>query len=93
MEFREQPLSKVSDRRRHRRRSTAARIKMAVDPGEIAGDVENLSRSGVLFFTGTSFRVRLEIEENGTVTKRSGRIVRAQRMRGDSYGWAIEFDP
>ena len=34
-----------------------------------------------------------EIEEKGTVRKVHGRLVRAQRMRADDIGWAIEIDP
>jgi hypothetical protein len=30
--------------------------------------------------------------EDGHKVERHGRIVRAQRMRGDSVGWAVEFD-
>jgi hypothetical protein len=37
--------------------------------------------------------VRVEIEDGGTTQRRTGRLVRAQRMRGDSIGWAVEFDP
>jgi hypothetical protein len=93
MNPREEPVTQTNDRRRHRRRSTNAKVRLTVEPGEILGEVENLSRSGLLFFSEGNLRVRVEIEENGTVTKRTGRVVRAQRMRGDSYGWAVEFDP
>ncbi len=90
---RENPDTKTSDRRRHRRRSSGASVRLFSEPSEIAGPVENVSRSGLLFFSEGNLRVRVELEENGVVTKRTGRIVRAQRMRGDSFGWAVEFDP
>jgi hypothetical protein len=93
MEPREDPLTQVGDKRRHRRRGSAGRVRMTIDAMQITGDAENVSRSGILFFSQGNLRVRIEVDENGTVTKRSGRLVRAQRMRGDSFGWAIEFDP
>jgi hypothetical protein len=92
MEPREDPVTQVSDKRRHRRRGSAGRVRMVIDSMQISGEAENVSRSGILFFSQGNLRVRIEVEENGTVTKRSGRLVRAQRMRGDSFGWAIEFD-
>jgi hypothetical protein len=93
MEPREDPISQVSDKRRHRRRSSAGRVRMIIDAMQISGDAENVSRSGILFFSQGNLRVKIEVDENGSVTKRTGRLVRAQRMRGDSFGWAIEFDP
>jgi hypothetical protein len=92
MNPRENPATHTSDRRRHRRRGTAGKVRLTVDPTSIAGDVENVSRSGLLFFGDGSLRVSIEIEENGATTKRVGRIVRAQRIRGNTFGWAIEFD-
>lgn len=93
MEPREEPVSQVSDKRRHRRRNSTGRVRMFIEAMQISGEAENVSRSGILFFSQGNLRVRIEVDENGTVTKRSGRLVRAQRMRGDSFGWAIEFDP
>jgi len=93
MNSREQPDSQVSDRRRHRRRGAENRVRLTVPPTSIMGVVENLSRSGLLFFSEGNFRVIVEVEENGAITKKNGRLIRAQRMRGDSFGWAIEFDP
>jgi hypothetical protein len=93
MEPREDPHTQVGDKRRHRRRNSAGRVRMSIDAMQITGEAENVSRSGILFFSQGNLRVKIEVEENGNVTKRSGRLVRAQRMRGDSFGWAIEFDP
>jgi pectin methylesterase-like acyl-CoA thioesterase len=90
---RENPDTQVSDRRRHRRRASTATVRLFSEPCEIAGAVDNVSRSGLLFFSEGNLRVRVELLENGVVTKRTGRIVRAARMRGDSFGWAVEFDP
>ncbi len=51
-----------------------------------------MSQSGVLFFSEGDLRVTIEVDENGTTKRRTGRLVRAQRMRGDRFGWAVEFD-
>ena len=85
-------LQEANDRRRHRRRSPQAKVRLTVEPATIAGEVDNLSRSGILFYAEGSLQVTLEIEEDGQKTTRTGRIVRAQRIRGSTFGWAIEFD-
>jgi hypothetical protein len=84
--------TKISDRRRHNRRTAQAKVRLSVDTNEVEGHVENISRSGLLFFSEGDLRVSVQIEEDGKTTMRSGRLVRAQRMRGDSLGWAVEFD-
>ena len=93
MEQREDPVSQISDKRRHRRRASASQVRLTIEAVQIIGEAENVSRSGILFFSEGTLRVRVEVEENGGMTKKSGRLVRAQRMRGDSIGWAVEFDP
>ena len=67
-------------------------MRLSVDAATIAGEVDNLSRSGILFYAEGSLSVTLEIEEDGLKTTRKGRIVRAQRIRGNTFGWAIEFE-
>ena len=84
--------TKISDRRRHNRRTSQAKVRLSVDTDEVLGYVENISRSGLLFFSDGDLRVSVQVEEGGKSTVRSGRLVRAQRMRGDSFGWAVEFD-
>ena len=84
--------TKTSDRRRHNRRATQAQVRLSVDTDEVLGYVENISRSGLLFFSDGDLRVSVQLEEDGKTSVRSGRLVRAQRMRGDSFGWAVEFD-
>ncbi|MBK7874442.1 MAG: PilZ domain-containing protein [Planctomycetes bacterium] len=83
----------VDERRKHPRYSSHARVTMRLDGAEQAGVAENLSAGGVPFFTDGDLRVTLVIEEHGERTEHSGRLVRAQRMRGSRLGWAIEFDP
>jgi hypothetical protein len=93
MEQREDPVSQISDKRRHRRRTSAGKVRLTIEAVEVVGEAENVSRSGILFFSEGTLRVRVEVEENGGMTKKSGRLIRVQRMRGESIGWAVEFDP
>jgi hypothetical protein len=93
MEPREDLVSQISDKRRHRRRTSAGQVRLTIELTQVVGEAENVSRSGILFFSEGNLRVRVEVEENGGITKKTGRLIRAQRMRGDSFGWAVEFDP
>ena len=92
MKPQEQPQAQVSDRRVHQRRGAKSKIVIRVEPCQLQGDVENVSRSGLLCFGSGDIRVSVVVEENGVSATRKGRLVRAQRMRGDNFGWAVEFD-
>ncbi len=83
----------TDDRRGAARRANRAAIRLVVDTRDLAGRTENVSESGVLFFSPGELRVSVEIEDQGTKQVHTGRLVRAQRMRGDQIGWAVEFDP
>lgn len=88
-----EPLgTNISDRRRHDRRATQGKVRLTVDTPVVEGFVENISRSGLLFFSDGDLRVSIQVDEAGKVSTRTGRLVRAQRMRGESFGWAVEFD-
>ena len=84
--------TETGERRRARRLTNRGRVKLSIETKELEGRAENVSQSGVLFFSEGDLRVTIDVEENGTVQHRSGRLVRAQRMRGDRFGWAVEFD-
>jgi hypothetical protein len=84
--------TETGERRRARRLTNRGRIKLSIETKELEGRAENVSQSGVLFFSEGDLRVTIDVEENGAVQHRSGRLVRAQRMRGDRFGWAVEFD-
>jgi hypothetical protein len=88
----EEFATETGERRRARRLTDRGRIKLSIETKELEGRAENVSQSGVLFFSEGELRVTVEVEENGTTKKCSGRLVRAQRMRGDRFGWAVEFD-
>jgi len=84
--------TETGERRRARRLTNRGRVKLTIDTKELEGRADNVSQSGVLFFSEGELRVTVEVEENGIVKSRPGRLVRAQRMRGDRFGWAVEFD-
>jgi len=88
----EEFATETGERRRARRLTNRGRVKLKIDTLELEGRADNVSQSGVLFFSEGDLRVTVEVEANGTLEKRSGRLVRAQRMRGDRFGWAVEFD-
>jgi hypothetical protein len=83
----------TGERRRNRRSTTRGSVKLKIDTQELKGHADNVSPTGVLFFSEGDLRVTVEIEEEGVSKTVHGRLVRAQRMRGDSFGWAVEFDP
>ena len=93
MKPRDEHPSTTADRRKNRRQTTQGTVRLTVDTPVLVGQADNVSQTGVLFFSEGQMKVTVEIEENGKHTKRTGRLVRALRMRGDHHGWAVEFDP
>ncbi|HJO26660.1 MAG: hypothetical protein CMK00_08860 [Planctomycetes bacterium] len=82
----------AEERRVDGRRACHGSLRLRVDSPHLAGQAENISETGILFFTNQPLRVTVEVEEDGVLSSRSGRLVRAQRVGGDSTGWAVEFD-
>jgi hypothetical protein len=82
----------ATDRRSDKRRRSAGKVKLVIEGATLEGELDNVSQSGVLFFTGADLRVAVQIEQDGQSVRRSGRLVRAQRVRPEHVGWAIEFD-
>ena len=85
--------TETGERRRNRRATNRDSVKLKIDTQELEGHADNVSPTGVLFFSEGDLRVTVEVEDNGVTKLMHGRLVRAQRMRGDSFGWAVEFDP
>jgi hypothetical protein len=83
----------AAERRRARRDVAQGTLRLALVTTELAGRIDNVSQSGILFFSDEPLRVTVEVEQDGVRRTRSGRLVRGQRMRGDSIGWAVEYDP
>lgn len=82
----------ASDRRTDKRRRSAGKVGLQIEASKLEGELDNISPGGVLFFTEADLRVHVQFEENGQQVARSGRLVRAQRVRPGQVGWAIEFD-
>ena len=82
----------ASDRRTDKRRRSVGKVGLRIEASELEGEMDNTSPSGVLFFTAADLRVSVQFEEHGQPVVRSGRLVRAQRVRAGHVGWAIEFD-
>lgn len=91
-EFEDQSAS-TTDRRQNARRAVVAQVKMSLDQPQIEGVTDNISRVGLLFFSQEPVRVTVEVVEEDGVKTYAGRLVRAQRMKETSTGFAIEFDP
>jgi PilZ domain len=83
----------VEERRRHLRVPSAARVSMRMDAREFSGTARDLSAGGLLFLSPGDVRLTLVIDDAGKRVERTGRLVRALRLRGESFGWAVEFDP
>ena len=86
------PNASASDRRGEKRKRAAGKVRLSVAGAELEGELDNLSSGGVLFFTGADLRVSVQLEQDGQLVARSGRLVRATRVRPGHVGWAIEFD-
>ncbi len=87
------PLStNLGERRRSKRFQVQGKIALTLETTALEGSAENLSRTGVLFYTDQPMRVVVELEEEGVVRRRSGTLVRCERIQGDRRGWAVEFD-
>ncbi len=84
--------SMTGERRTGIRVSMQSKVRLTVENPEFEGRAENVSQTGVLFFSDQDLAVTVEIEEDGVVKRVPGHLVRFQRMRGERTGWAVEFD-
>jgi hypothetical protein len=91
-EKRREPVVGTHERRTHPRFPSDARVLVRLLPADIAGIAENISESGLLFFSDDCPRVEVEIVEDGKTRRAHGRLVRMQRLRGTSTGFAVELD-
>ena len=82
----------LANRRSTSREQTKGSVHLMVEAQNLMGEADNLSRSGILFFTEGELRVELEIESDGEVMKKTGRLVRCERIHDARRGWAVEFD-
>lgn len=82
----------IAERRISQREALRGKIRVSIETTVLEGFADNISQTGVLFFSEEPLQVTVEMDENGTQVTRQGRLVRAQRMQGNSVGWAVEFD-
>lgn len=86
--------TRVGERRVAERRDLSAPLTVTVQTARFGGECENVSQAGVFFFSADRVRVQVEIQEPGApVIRRTGSLVRVERMSEDTVGYAIEFDP
>jgi len=84
--------TRTSDRRRATRQSLDSQVKVVIDTSELKGVANNLSQTGILFFTEGELRVHVDVQEDGETKTYSGNLVRCERIKGEHRGWAVEFD-
>ncbi len=84
--------SATSDRRRSNREALDVQVQVQLDTPQLTGIANNVSKSGILFFTDGELRVTVQMEENGEMRQMSGQLVRCERIKGNHRGWAVEFD-
>ena len=82
----------VANRRRATRQQIKGVVHLQISEQHLMGEADNLSKSGVLFFTEGDLKVELEIDCDGEMTKKTGRVVRCERIHDSRRGWAVEFD-
>jgi hypothetical protein len=87
------PRTEVGDRRADPRIASDAHVMLRIEGASIAGTAANVSDTGLLFFSLDCPRVEVEVVESGHSRRLHGRLVRMQTMRGNSTGYAVQFDP
>ena len=92
MEHFDEHSTETSERRKDDRAATRGRVRVELRVQALSGVAQNVSRSGVLFLSEDTLDVVVELESQGKVERRTGRLARAQRMSANTIGWAIEFD-
>ena len=85
-------ITELANRRRASRKQVKGSVRLKVDTQHLMGEADNISRSGILFFTEGELRVEIEIESDGEVMKKTGTLVRCERIHDARRGWAVEFD-
>ncbi len=86
------PASQTADMRKHPRIPESGQVSMFSEEQRLSGSVSNVSDGGVMYLSGESLRVTVEIEQEGNRSIRTGRLVRVQRVNSDETAYAVEFD-
>ncbi|MCA8981697.1 MAG: PilZ domain-containing protein, partial [Planctomycetes bacterium] len=83
----------TSDRRRAPRRETKSPVSVQLTTTQLDGISDNLSKTGILFFTDGDLRVTVSVQgEDGETKQYTGQLVRCERIQGGRRGWAVEFE-
>ncbi len=82
----------AAERRRASRKALDSKVEVRFETIQLLGSANNLSRSGILFFTEGELRVSVEVLEDGEKRTLTGNLVRCERIKDDHRGWAVEFD-
>lgn len=84
---------KVDDRRRAARREMKSAVSVQLDTTQLHGVADNLSKTGILFFTEGDLRVTVSlVGEDGETKQYTGQLVRCERIQAGRRGWAVEFE-
>lgn len=83
----------TADQRRTDRRALDAEVTLRLETSALAGQSDNISRAGILFYSDQALRVSVEVQEAGATRTYRGRLIRLQRISDESTGLAVEFDP
>lgn len=92
MKHPEERAQGIGERRRAERRETKGRVAVRIDTTRLEGTADNLSKTGILFFTDGELSVTVRIEDGGESREYRGQLVRCERIQGGRRGWAVEFD-
>ena len=84
--------TRAPERRTAERQQLGSPVRIRIETPELAGEAENLSSTGILFFTDGDLCVEVEVEDDGVVRRLHGHLVRCERIEGNRRGWAVEFD-
>ncbi len=82
----------LEERRSTQRGSSESPIRIIFEEPGFEGRADNLSEAGVFFSSRARLRVNVTIERDGKSVRRSGTLVRVQRLSAETTGYAIEFE-
>ena len=74
------------------RREEPGIVRLSLDEHSLAGSLSNVSSTGVMFTIDGTLAVTVEIERDGEVVQRTGRLSRVQRLNASELAVAVEFD-
>ncbi len=82
----------LADQRQVERQVVAVPLRLLLGEQELSGTTRDASAGGVMFTTDAPLEVEIELEEDGRLVRRKGRLSRVQRLNADEVAFAVEFD-